>query len=296
MLWEMRSLAAISSLLLLGAVPSPTDPYAIYDRARSVLASERYPDRFQFRVTIGVLEAGVAKAEHFHAESVGGDVRSLGVSDEEHDAPHYVRGVNLRLVMRLAWNEHSGGPSNTWSAAGNRKEALPDFLGVPLLSPAYMFGLTTRTADMRSDLGYVNSSLPSIATVVSTNRAYDISLAGEESIDGQSAYHLRLRPLRSPLVYRLRDLWVDETTFDVARANLQGNFVNAPMSNVPWTVTFATVDGLTYIQSESTAASLYFRRDRTFDGAMVTFDQISDANNGLPALPNVLEQNVLREP
>jgi hypothetical protein len=294
----MRLLAVMTSLVLLGATPAPADPYEIYDRARSVLAAQQYPDRFQYRVTVGVLEAGVAKREHFHCESVGGDVRPLGVSEEEHAAPHYVSGIDLRLVMRLAWNEHSGGPVHYWSAAGNRKEPNPDFFGVPLLSPAYMFGLIAHPIDepaLETGVG-VGSTLPSIATVVSENRAYAITLAAEELTDGQLAYHLKLTPLRSPLVYRLRDLWIDETSFDVLRANLQGNFVNAPMSKVPWTVTFATVAGLTYIQSETTATPLYFRRDRTFDAATVMFDQIADAASAPPALPNVLDRDVLREP
>ncbi|HEY3677036.1 MAG TPA: hypothetical protein VGK84_13695 [Candidatus Tumulicola sp.] len=293
----MRSLVAISSLLLLGAnATSPPDPYAIYDQARSALAAQRYPDPFRFGITIGVLDGDVAKHEHFVCESVDGEVRPLGVSDEEQRAPHDATGVNVRFVMRLAWNEHSGGPIHAWSAAGGRKEALPDFLGVPLLSPAYMFGLDDRATGPAASQNDQSGSLHSIATVVSENRAYDISLTGEETMAGIPAYHLRLAPLRSPAINRLRDLWIDETTFSVLQAKLQGNFSNAPMTEVPWTVTFATAGGLTYIKNETTLAPLRFHRDRTFDGASIAFDSIDEMTSTLPVLPNVLTQSVLREP
>jgi hypothetical protein len=301
---DERSLAAISSALLLGATAPPAmdsnggpNPYAIYERVRNVLAADRYPDRFQYRVTVGVLEGGTAKAEHYHCESVDGDVRPLGASDEEHDAPHYVDGIDLRLTMTLGWDTHLGGPSQGWSMAGNRKEALPDFFGVPLLSPAYMFGLNAAANDdAATPDANAAGSLHSIATVVSENRAYNISFAGEESLHGIQAYHLQLRPLRQASVYRLRDLWIDKATYDVLQANVQGNFTNAPMTKVPWTVEFATVAGATYIASETTTATLQFRRDRSFDGARIVFDDISDATGTVPALPNVVTQGVLREP
>jgi hypothetical protein len=303
MLMSMRWLAAVSAFVLLGAAAAPPfdsnatiDPYGIYDRARNVLASERYPDRFLYRVTVGVIEGGKAESEHYRCESVDGDVRPLGVSQEEHDAPHYVSGVDLRFTMTLGWDTHEGGPSQTWSAAGNRKEALPDFFGVPLLSPAYMFGLNAAARDDASGSSANDGMLRSIATVVSENRAYRIAFAGEESLHGILAYHLRLVPLRSASVYRLRDLWIDQATYDVLQANVQGNFTNAPMTQVPWSVEFATVDGVTYIASESTASPLRFRRDRTFDGATIVFDGIADATGAPPALPNVLTQGVLREP
>jgi hypothetical protein len=304
MLVPMRSLAAISSLILLGAAAPPATssdalpkPYAIYDRARNVLAAERYPEQFQYRVTVGVIEGGTTKSEHYHCESVDGDIRPMGVSDEERQAPHYTSGIDLRLVMTLGWNTHKGGPSQTWSAAANKKEALPDFFGLPLVSPAYMFGLNAATKDdagapQANDAG----TLHSIATVVSENRAYSISLAGEESLRGIQAYHLELRPLASASVYRLRDLWIDAATYDVLQASVQGNFTNAPMTQVPWTVEFVTVAGVTYIDSEATTATLHFRRDRTFDGALIAFDDISEATGTLPTLPNVVTDGVLREP
>jgi hypothetical protein len=59
--------------------------------------------------------------------------------------------------------------------------------------------------------------IATIATVSVVDRAYDITLAGIETIDPHRCYHLRLRPLRDPQNYPLRDVWVDTSTYDVVR-------------------------------------------------------------------------------
>jgi hypothetical protein len=56
---------------------------------------------------------------------------------------------------------------------------------------------------------------PSIATVVSIDRAYTVTLAGAETIGSRSAYHLVLHPLGDPAKLPLRDVWVDRATFAV---------------------------------------------------------------------------------
>jgi hypothetical protein len=59
--------------------------------------------------------------------------------------------------------------------------------------------------------------LQTIATVTASGHVYDIELTGEERIDGRLCYHLTLRPTIDPDRYPLRDLWVDEATFDVVQ-------------------------------------------------------------------------------
>jgi hypothetical protein len=54
-----------------------------------------------------------------------------------------------------------------------------------------------------------------IATVTANSHAYDIVLAGEGSIDGRRCYHLTLRPRAEPERYPLRDLWVEESSYEV---------------------------------------------------------------------------------
>ncbi|HEY3676876.1 MAG TPA: hypothetical protein VGK84_12895 [Candidatus Tumulicola sp.] len=57
---------------------------------------------------------------------------------------------------------------------------------------------------------------PSIATVVSVDRAYAATLAGTDTIGSHRAYHLVLRPLGNPVKLPLRDVWIDRTSFAVA--------------------------------------------------------------------------------
>ena len=48
---------------------------------------------------------------------------------------------------------------------------------------------------------------------------YDLKFSGTESIDGRLCYHLVLRPEIDPDRYPLRELWVDEKTFQVVRSS-----------------------------------------------------------------------------
>jgi hypothetical protein len=60
-------------------------------------------------------------------------------------------------------------------------------------------------------------TIDTIATVSAVDRAYDITLAGIETLGARRCYHLRLRPLRDPVSYPLRDLWIDTASDDVVR-------------------------------------------------------------------------------
>jgi hypothetical protein len=59
--------------------------------------------------------------------------------------------------------------------------------------------------------------LQTIATVTANSHAYDITLLGEESIGNRRCYHLGLRPRFDPDRYPLRELWVEEATFEVVQ-------------------------------------------------------------------------------
>ncbi|MGA7571245.1 MAG: hypothetical protein WBG27_12385 [Candidatus Aquilonibacter sp.] len=59
--------------------------------------------------------------------------------------------------------------------------------------------------------------ITTIATVAAVDRAYAITLVATELVGERTCYHLRLRPLRDPQSYPLRDLWIDTTTYDVVR-------------------------------------------------------------------------------
>jgi hypothetical protein len=70
---------------------------------------------------------------------------------------------------------------------------------------------------MPSPPNLAQDPLQTIATVTATAHVYDIELTGEERIDGRLCYHLTLRPTIDPDRYPLRDLWVDEASFEVVQ-------------------------------------------------------------------------------
>jgi hypothetical protein len=67
----------------------------------------------------------------------------------------------------------------------------------------------------------------------------------------------------------------------------QGNFTNAPMTDVPWLVTFQNVDGKSYIQRETALEPLVFRHDRTFTAASIGFTDIHASDTSPPILPTL---------
>jgi hypothetical protein len=247
------------------AAPPSTDPYEIFAQSRRFWEAQQYPGRLEYTVVVRVHEGGQDRVMHYHSGYDGytGAIVFDPISDEEVAHPHKIpRGFGF---------------------TGGKPEAPVDYLGVPELSPNYGFGIGVTplsvpprqltpaelVRQVRDELHDpdpratpVPSALPSaglqeIATVYAKNRAYDVSLAGTDDIDGMPAYHLQLAPLREPHRYRLRDLWVDEATYAPRKATLALNFVNGPGTAVPWNVTFAQQDGAVYIGSETALAPMH---------------------------------------
>ena len=279
------------------SAPAAGDAYQIFEHAKRVLQAQSYPNPLYYRITVHVSEGDKDETEHFQGEGLSGaDVRVEGVSVEEQATPHESGGVNLKLGVSLGWNTGAGGQSETVAQDAHRKEASPDFLGIPLVTPNYSFGLTSARAEGPTLPGA--SNLPTIATVTAIDRAYKISLLGIEPLGGLYAYHLRLEPISHPERHRIRELWVDAYTYQVLQLQTQGNFTSRPMTDVPWLVTFQDVDGSRYIQSETALQPLTFQHDRTFSTASISFDEIRATADSPPILPTMdgHSQINLREP
>lgn len=286
---------------LLGLAPlQGNDPYQIFDRARSVWRTQKYPDEVQYRTTIHVTEGAKDEQEHYNGEaSATGDIRVEGISDEERSTPHQTSGINFKINLEFSWNRNAGGNVGSLKMDDHRKESSPDYLGVPMVSPEYSFGLDPlQQPEPVSTTGppTPKGGLRTIATVNAVDRAYDITNLGTETLDGFYVYHLRLQPRRDPTKYRLRELWIDAYTFQVVKLVTQGNFTGAPMNAVPWEVTFQDIGGAMYIESETARAPLIFRGDRTFTTATITFSEIKVAAPTLPVLPFMDSGQILREP
>jgi hypothetical protein len=300
----VRSVAAAAVPLTLCVALAPTvsaapDAYEIFDHARRVLQSESYPDPIFYRTTVRVSEGTKDEFEHFRAEAfAGGDIRVEGVSQEEQATPHASSGVNFKFALSLGWNTGTGGQTATATEDAGRKERSPDYLGVPLISPSYSFGLTFFNDAAPTPSPPSVSNLRTITTVTAIGRVYRVSLIGTETVDGLYAYHLHLEPTIRPGRYRVRELWIDAYTYQIVQLQTEGNFTAAPMSNVPWLVTFQDVDGTIYIKTESALEPLVFHHARTFSTASITFDDIRAADASPPILPTMDNRAAvnLREP
>jgi hypothetical protein len=239
---------------------APPTPYAIFERAREVWSTQRYPRVLSYVVDVEAAKDDAPQQRHYHEywDSVTDAVYvKPPVSDEQLDHPYKPSaGVNF-----MGWN--IGGP--------REGTGVRDFISVPQLAPNYSFGLSTYIPpDKLTPAQLVQqirnqyhdpspqkiakleqqSGLKTIALVTSSARAYRISLVGVEREQEGPAYHLKLQPLEDPLKYRLRDLWIDKTTYETERARIGANFTDAATEQIPWMVRFRQVGDVTYIASE----------------------------------------------
>ena len=96
--------------------------------------------------------------------------------------------------------------------------------GPNCLGPAYSplgFNISSVYPGSGQPDPFAASSLPVIASVRAAH--YDVTLAGEETIEDVPVYHLLLRPLNAPEHYPLRALWIDRTTYQVRKLTYAEN-------------------------------------------------------------------------
>jgi hypothetical protein len=271
------------------------DPGAIFAKAREVWDAQSYPARIAYVVTVRVVRNGVLGEKHYAGEyaPASSDLDVSAESDEQLMQGYVPTGVNFRITRRMAGKTVMSLPVNS--------EAPVDYLGVPLLHPMYSFGLAhaQSTEDDPAPDQPPGAAGPSvIGTVVARTRTYAITLLGEEDYPQGHAYHLALRPLRQPGRFRLRELWIDSARFTTVKAVTEGNFVDGPGTRVDWTITFKTIDGAQYIDTETANAPL---KDGAahYDEASISFQSIQ-AVHGMPPTRFMFSQlpvrNALTEP
>lgn len=113
--------------------------------------------------------------------------------------------------------------------------------------------------------------LRELVRVEAAARDYRIALAGVEHLAAGDAYHLTLTPLRDPQAYRLRDLWVDTTTFATLQLAVQGLFEGKPYDGARWIVSYVAVGGRYYVQEIRSDDALRFGLDRTVSDLQYDF-------------------------
>lgn len=150
---------------------------------------------------------------------------------------------------------------------GKPSDHIEPPFGVPLMSAIYDFDLA-RGPTPKHYGGEVppDEQAPIIGRILVSGADYDVTLLGEDSIDGNPVYHLSLSPRDHPERNRIRELWVDERSFDVRKLVSDGIFDDGPATTVPWTVTFIDLHGWWFIRTESTTATLHGPNHFLFGG------------------------------
>jgi len=275
----------LAAALTLVSAPGKLDAYEIFARAREYWESQHYPQMLQYDVAVRVVEGRTVRIERYASgyDDENATIAFDPISDEERAHPFRPHGINLVI------------PGLNVS----KPQTPVDYLGVPILAPNYSFGIGTTpltpppqpptdaelVREIRAEFHDPNprwkpapspspdTRLHEIAEVVSKERNYQITLAGVDAVDGSEAYHLKMRPLRDPGRYRLRDLWVDTATFAPRKLLEALNFVNGPGTTVPWSVTFADTGGALYIATETALAPMRYRRI-TYSQASVSVENV----------------------
>lgn len=150
---------------------------------------------------------------------------------------------------------------------GNPRDHIDPPFGVPLMSAIYDFDLARGPTPKHYGGDVPAEEQPPIIGRIAVSAAdYDVTLLGEDSIDGNPVYHLSLTPRDDPERNRVRELWVDERSYDVRKLVTDGIFDEGPATTVPWTVTFIDLHGWWFIRTESTTATTQGPRHFIFGG------------------------------
>jgi hypothetical protein len=287
----------ILALVAAAAVASP-DPYQIFARARAYWDAQTYPRYVDYDTVVDVHDGHGERTERYASayDSTDGTTWVDPVSDYELAHPATGRGVDLGFGI-------GGGGSG--SGSGHKAAPDIDFIGVPLLAPNYSFTIgrfnasaptlddpTAIVQAVREQFHDPNphpsaaptNGLHEIGAVEAFNHEYRIDRGADDIINGISAYHLTLSPFRADGSYRLRDLWINKTTFATIRARTSLNFVDGPGTRISWTIDFADVSGARYIASEAAGAA-YVYGGRKYDRVSVRFESIRAREAPLPYAP-----------
>lgn len=265
-----------------------SEPYEIFARAKSNWERQRYPALLQYVVHVSADRSGSPEDRHYHARWVA---RTNGiaidlVSDEQRQHPYHVPpGVNFYGA----------------SIGGRRvgEGVADDLLGVPVVSPNYSFGIADYVPpqelspaqlveEIRAEFHDPNpkkvsalaagEGLKVIASVSTSHADYTITLSGVERRGAHADYHLRLQPRHDPNRLRLRDVWVDAQTFATHEVIASGNFEQSATTKVLWTVTFDSVGGHQYIESETAMSSMSAGARGTYNTYRITLEGLGPAS------------------
>ncbi len=192
-------------------------------------------------------------------------------SREEIANPSIPHGINVRL-----------GSINGQGGAQAALEQNADRIGPMALSVNYSFGISllpqkTVIVSSGKDIQFP-PNLPIIGTAGAVTHDYAVKLL--DTLDGGKVYHLGLEPTHDPGRLRLRQMWIDASTFVTKRILVSANFNKDPYETVPWLIEFTRIGGADYITKETAEAPLDFD-ETSLPNVTISFEELKL----LPAMP-----------
>jgi hypothetical protein len=215
-------------------------------------------------------------------------VRSHALSREEGQHPHVPSGTNFGLSGSItpsapvAPGATGNGAQSITATHTMNPERPADPIGELTFAVDQDFGLAidpmpiVATGDM-SDVASSAVVLQHIGRTGAVERNYEVTDLGDVADPGGAQHHFRLRPLRDPKRYRLRELWTDAKTSLPIRAIVEGIGTAAPLDSVAWRVDFTQLQGGTYVARE-TALEPLDTDEGQLDDVTITFEEVRPTN------------------
>jgi hypothetical protein len=247
------------------AAPPDARAEEIFARTRAAFAARTFPSELKYGIRISGLRDGTWTGRTYDAYEAWpeGTVDARSISEEE--AANPVRP-----------------PTFCFFGLGAPKRAgleLPGILGFPKLAITYAFGLAHPPRDGETES--VDTSLKTIAMVRAVSRKYDVRLVHDEDVDGYPCWHLTLTPLGNPGTYRVRDLWVDKSSYQTRLLVTDGNFTGKETRSGRWTVSYAQ-DGTSWYLSREISEQPVNDETGRFDRVAVEFiNVVADPHENL---------------
>jgi hypothetical protein len=244
-----------------------TDPDAIFRAARKAWSFTAYSRYTTFTIVVKFRDGNTNVVRHYDTiEDMRREiVFARTFSREEIANPAIPHGFDVKVG---ALNNQGG------AKVGNSGGSDP--IGPLALGVSYSFGISLlpqKTAVVSSgrDIEFP-PNLPVIGTTGAATHDYAVKLLG--MLDGGQTYHLGLEATHDPGRLRLREMWVDATTFVTRRILISANFSKAPYDTVPWLIDFTHIGGADYIAKETALGPLDFDEDDSLPDVTIAFEDL----------------------
>jgi hypothetical protein len=208
----------------------------IFFRTRAAFGARAFPSTMRYSIRISGLKDGKWTGRTYDAHEEWPEASLFVDSISEEEAANPVRPSSGFQFFGIGVTPDKG-------------MELPGILGDPKLAITYSFGLAFKAGPAAARTPTADT-LKTVGSVRVESRVYDVRLAGEERIDGYPCFHLTLAPLGNPGRYRLRDLWVDETSYQTRQLVTDGNFTLKETGSGKWTVSYKQIGDFWYLSDE----------------------------------------------